>query len=202
MTSFVRGLSRVMAVIGVVVLLLVALVVGAVWLTIPSTQQTTTMPSLLAAVDITYDADWVPRIKAGSEADAAAALGFLHARDRMFQMELMRRSASGRLSEIVGTATLPLDRMMRTLGLRHHAIADLRAAGGDKGDAGGIRARRECLDRAERPLCGAEFLLLGAPEPWQPTDSLLWAKTMGLWLSMNWRQELIARLWLGVFPLR
>ena len=35
-----------------------------------------------------------------------------------------------------------------------------------------------------------EFLVLGAPEPWTPVDSLLWAKTMGLWLSMNWRQEL------------
>ena len=76
-------------------------------------------------MDITYDADWVPRIQAASETDAAAALGFLHARDRMFQMELMRRAASGRLSEIAGPATLPIDRMMRTLGLRQHAVADL-----------------------------------------------------------------------------
>jgi penicillin amidase len=45
------------------------------------------------------------------------------------------------------------------------------------------------IDRKGR-FAAPEFLVLGAPEPWEPTDSLLWAKTMGLWLSMNWRQEL------------
>src|SRR3978361_429765 len=75
-----------------------------------------------------------PRERAPStppRADAAAAMGFVHARDRMFQMELMRRAASGRLSEIAGPAALPIDRMMRTLGLRQHAIADFSTLPGD-----------------------------------------------------------------------
>jgi penicillin G amidase len=191
MTTLVRGFTRLLAAIGVVVVLLAALVVGAVWLTIPGTRQTASIPGLSELVDITYDADWVPRIHAGSEADAAAALGFLHARDRMFQMELMRRAASGRLSEIAGPATLPIDRMMRTLGLRQHAVTDFATLPADtqailKAYANGVNAWIDLKGRFAAP----EFLVLGAPERWEPTDSLLWAKTMGLWLSMNWRQEL------------
>jgi penicillin amidase len=97
MTPFLRRIARVLAAIGVLVLLLMTLVAGALWLTMPNAQQTASIPGLSGPVDITYDADGVPRIRAGSEQDAATALGFLHARDRMFQMELMRRAASGRL---------------------------------------------------------------------------------------------------------
>ncbi|WP_428485521.1 penicillin acylase family protein [Rhodopila sp.] len=184
-----------LATIGVVVLLLAALVVGAIWLTIPGAipwaSRTARIPGLTGPVGITFDADMVPRIQATSELDAATALGFLHARDRLFQMELMRRAASGRLSEIAGPATLRIDRMMRTLGLRRHAVADLAALPDDtramlQAYAHGVNAWIKLKGRFAAP----EFLVLGEPEPWQPADSLLWAKTMGLWLSMNWRQEL------------
>ncbi len=116
---------------------------------------------------------------------------FIHARDRMFQMELTRRVASGRLSQIAGPATLGLDRLMRTLGLRQHAVADLAELPADTramlaAYARGVNAWIALKGRFAAP----EFLVLGAPDPWQPTDSLLWAKTMGLWLSMNWRQEM------------
>ncbi|MEA2741101.1 MAG: penicillin amidase, partial [Acetobacteraceae bacterium] len=191
MTPLLRRIAKVLAAVGVVILLLATLVVGAVWLTIPSATQTAQIPGLSGAVDITYDADWVPRVRAGSEQDAAIAVGFLHARDRMFQMELMRRAASGRLSEIAGPATLPLDRMMRTLGLRQRAVADLAALPADTramldAYARGVNAWIDEKGRFAAP----EFLVLGAPERWEAVDSLLWAKTMGLWLSMNWRQEL------------
>jgi penicillin G amidase len=201
MTPLVRGLAKVLAAIGVVVLLLAALVGGAVWLTIPGTRQTASISDLTGPVDITYDADWVPRIHAGSETDAAAAMGFLHARDRMFQMELMRRAASGRLSEIAGPATLPIDRMMRTLGLRQHAVADFATLPADaqamlEAYARGVNAWIDLKGRFAAP----EFLMLGAPERWQATDCLLWAKTMGLWLSMNWRQELARQALAGRAP--
>jgi penicillin amidase len=191
MTPFLRRIARVLAALGVLVLLLAALVAGALWLTMPNAQQTVSIPGLSGPVDITYDADWVPRIRAGSEQDAATALGFLHARDRMFQMELMRRAASGRLSEIAGPATLPIDRMMRTLGLRQHAVADFSTLPADtqailQAYARGVNAWIDLKGRFAAP----EFLLLGPPERWEAQDSLLWAKTMGLWLSMNWREEL------------
>ena len=190
-----------LAAIGALALLLAALVAGALWLTVPRSQQTASLPGLSASVDITYDADGVPRIRAGSEQDAAAALGFLHARDRMFQMELMRRAASGRLSEIAGPATLPIDRMMRTLGLRQHAVADLASLPPGtrtilEAYARGVNAWIDLKGRFAAP----EFLVLGAPEPWEAQDSLLWAKTMGLWLSMNWRQELSRQALAGRVP--
>ena len=190
-----------LAAIGAVVLLLAALVVGAVWLTMPGTQQTASISGLSGAVDIRYDTDWVPRIRAGSETDAASALGFLHARDRLFQMELMRRAASGRLSEIAGPATLPIDRMMRTLGLRQRAMADFATLPPDtqtmlEAYARGVNALIDLKGRFAAP----EFLVLGSPERWEATDCLLWAKTMGLWLSMNWRQELARQAVAGRVP--
>ena len=196
-----RRFTRALAAIGMLALLLASLAVGALWLTLPAATQATRLPGLSGAVEITLDADKVPRIRAGSEQDAAAALGFVHARDRMFQMELMRRAASGRLSEIVGTMTLPIDRMMRTLGLRQHAVADLATLPAD------TRAILEAYARGVNTwitekgrFAAPEFLLLGAPEPWEPVDSLLWAKTMGLWLSMNWRQELSRQGLAGKLP--
>ena len=143
-----------------------------------------------SSVTVTMDDDGIPLIRAGSERDAAAALGFLHARDRMFQMDLTRRNASGRLSEIAGPATLRLDRTMRVLGLRRRAEADL--AGLDRDTravldayAAGVNAWIAARGRFAAP----EFIPLGAPEPWNPVDSLLWGKTMGLYLSGNWRLE-------------
>jgi penicillin amidase len=195
MKALIRGTTRVLAAIGVLVLSLLALTAGAVWLTIPSSRQSATIAGLSGPVGITLDADGVPRIQAATEADAAAALGFIHARDRMFQMELMRRAASGRLSEIAGTATLPIDRLMRTLGLRQHAVADYAALPAETREileayARGVNAWIELKGRFAAP----EFLVLGAPDRWEAADSLLWAKTMGLWLSMNWREELARQL--------
>ena len=113
----------------ILLLLIVGLAAGGsallLWSTLPPTSQEAHIPGLGAPVAIGFDADGIPRIQAANDTDAAAALGFVHARDRMFQMELMRRAASGRLSEIAGPATLPIDRMMRVLGLRRRAEADL-----------------------------------------------------------------------------
>ena len=201
MTRLLRTIARVLAALGVLVLLLFAVVSGLIWLTIPGARQDATLPGLSGPVDITFDTDWVPRIRAQSGTDAAAALGFIHARDRMFQMDLMRRAASGRLSEIVGPATLPMDRMSRTLGLRRHAMEDLATLPPETRDlldayARGVNAWIDLKGRFAAP----EFLLLGAPEHWQPSDSLLWAKTMGLWLSMNWHQELARQALAGHVP--
>ena len=104
-------------------------------------------------VRITLDQDGVPRIQRRQRARCRRRARLLHARDRMFQMDLMRRDASGRLSEIAGPVTLPLDQTMRTLGLRRAAEADYAALPArHPGRAGGLRQRRERLDRPPRPL--------------------------------------------------
>jgi penicillin amidase len=186
-----RMLRNVLILLLLVVVLLAAGAAGLLWSTLPPIMQEAYIPSLGAPVAIGFDADGVPRIQAANDTDAAAALGFVHARDRMFQMELMRRAASGRLSEIAGPATLSIDRMMRVLGLRSRAEAGLALLPADTrapldAYARGVNAWIASRGRWTAP----EFLLLGAPEPWTPVDSLLWGETMGLWLSTNWRTEL------------
>ena len=164
---------------------------GAFWATLPVAEQELRIAGLAAPVAITLDTVGVPRIRAGSEADAALALGWLHARDRMFQMELMRRGAAGRLAEIAGPAALRADRFTRVLGLAERAEADLAAQSPQTrvlldAYAAGVNARIAERGRFIAP----EFLALGAPEPWRPEHSLLWGKVMGLFLSGNWRTEI------------
>jgi penicillin amidase len=201
MRSLLRGIARLLSVLGVILLLLVALISGALWLSLPRSSQIARIPGLSAPVDISFDADGIPRIRAATDQDAAAALGFVHARDRMFEMELMRRNASGRLSELAGPVTLPLDRTMRVLGLRQAAEADYAALPADtrallQAYANGVNAWIALRGRFAAP----EFLVFGAPEPWTPVDCLLWGKTMGLWLSLNWRTELSRQALAGHVP--
>lgn len=172
------------------VLAVPVLAYGLAWWTLPTRNESLALPGLSAPVEITLDARGIPRIRAETERDATMALGYLHARDRMFQMDTMRRGAEGRLAEIGGSPALRLDRFMRLLGLRQRAEADYAAlddATRDQLDAyaAGVNARLS----ARRRFTAPEFLLLGTPEPWEPQHSLLWAKVMGLWLSGNWRTE-------------
>jgi penicillin G amidase len=174
------------------VITLPIVVIGAMfWLTLLPPGRDVHIQGLSAPVDITYDQDGIPRIRAATMQDAAAALGYVHARDRMFEMELMRRAASGRLSELAGISTLRIDETMRILGLRRRAEADYQllppeTQGMLEAYARGVNAWIADRGRFAAP----EFIPLGAPQAWQPVDSLLWGETMGLWLSENWRTEL------------
>jgi penicillin amidase len=190
-TAALRWLRRGLLGVGALVFLILAAAGLAVWWTLPAERGTLRIPSLAAPVAIDVDAAGVPTIRAASERDAWTSVGWLHARDRLFQMEMMRRGAAGRLSEIAGPATLRSDRFVRLLGLARRAEADLAALPAEVRDvldayAAGVNAWIAAHGRFAAP----EFLLLGAPEPWRPSDSLLWAKFMGLWLSGNWRVEL------------
>src|ERR1700722_7868828 len=162
------------------------------WLTVPPDYRTLHVHGLTAPVEITFDGNGVPRIHAVNERDAAIGLGYAHARDRMFQMDLMRRAASGRLSELVGPATLPIDKQMRVLGMGRLAEDDVAAQSPEvravlEAYATGVNAW--IADRGR--FAGLEFLYFGAPAPWSASDSMLWGRTMGSWLSMNYRNELL-----------
>ncbi len=166
----------------------------ACWLTLPPAQLSLRIAGLAAPVSVRFDRYGIPRIKAQTATDAATALGYLHARDRMFEMELMRRAASGRIAELAGPAALPIDKMARTLGEMQHAERTYQALPEEVrallvAYAAGVNAWI-----AERGrLASPEFLVLGAPQPWRPVDSLLWNETVSLWLSENYHTEL-ARL--------
>jgi penicillin amidase len=198
-SAVTRVLRFAIRAVAVVVLLAVVAVGGLIWATLPSSHDTAHIPGLSAPVTVGWDADGIPRIRAANATDAAAALGWVHARDRLFQMDLMRRAASGRLSEIAGPATLPIDKQARVLGLRARAIVDLAALPPDTRallDAYASGVNAWIADHGR--FSGPEFLFMtalgvGPPEPWTAVDSLLWGKTMAIFLSGNWRTEL-ARL--------
>ena len=171
------------------------------WLTLPPAQATLHVAGLSAPVDVTLDAYGIPRIHAATEADAAAALGYLHARDRMFQMELTRRAASGRLAEIAGARAVRVDRMARIFGERLHAEQSFAGLPPELqailvAYARGVNAWIGARGRMAAP----EFLLLGAPEPWKPSDCLLWSETVSLWLADNYRTELSRAAMAGHVP--
>ncbi len=194
MRPALRFLRRLLGLAVVLLLLAACAIAGLLWMSLPGGDLRAALPGLAGPVTVAIDRDGIPRIHATNALDAAAALGFVHARERLAQMDLMRRAAAGELSEIAGPATLPLDRMMRTLGLKVRAEADYPALPAE------TRAMLDAYARgvnawiaARGRFAGAEFLLLGAPRPWTPVDSLLWGRTMGVWLSGSWRTEL-ARL--------
>jgi penicillin amidase len=120
----------------------------------------------------------VPTIRGEDEAAVAFGQGYAHARDRRFQMELFRRTAAGRLAELVGAFALPSDRFFRTLGFAQAAdsgvrLFDERRRALFEAYAAGVNA----YDRAHS--APPEFLLLGAPvEPWRPRDTALVALLM------------------------
>jgi len=90
---------------------------------LPQTDGRIAVPGLHGEVTIARDADGVPTITAANDDDAAFGLGFAHAQDRLFQMEVQRRYGAGRLSEIFGEAAVPIDTQMRVLGLYRSAEA-------------------------------------------------------------------------------
>ncbi|MES2536672.1 MAG: penicillin acylase family protein [Pseudomonadota bacterium] len=149
---------------------------------------------LQASTDIVRDAEGIPHIYARSANDAYFSLGYVHAQDRLWQMEINRRVAAGRLAEILGPNAVGSDRFLRTLGVRRNAeaiLANLPAATRAVLDAyaNGVNAY---LERRSGPL-PPEFILTGAPAPapWQPVDSVGWLTMMAWDLGGNWTQELL-----------
>ncbi|HEX7558825.1 MAG TPA: penicillin acylase family protein, partial [Usitatibacter sp.] len=147
--------------------------------------------SLAAPVEILRDAEGVPHIFAKSESDGWFAMGYVHAQDRLWQMEFQRRIAQGRLSEFLGERSYDVDRLMRTLGIARLAerivartepatLANLEAY------AAGVNA---FLDTD--PVLPIEFQVFRVkPERWKPADTMAWLLVMAWDLSSNWRIEL------------
>lgn len=150
------------------------------------------IPGLAVPVEVLRDRWGAPHIYAASESDLWFAQGFVHAQDRLWQMEQFRRIAAGRMSEGVGEEGLAIDRLARIVGFRRAAAAQV--AHIDEGTrvileryAAGVDAYLE-LYRSRLPL---EFTLLGLkPEPWSVVDSLSVGMLLGWALSSNWQEEL------------
>ena len=147
-----------------------------------------------ASIDIVRDADAVAHVYAKTTDDAYFGLGFAHAQDRLWQLEMHRRIASGRLSEILGPSALDTDRFLRTLGVRRNAEAIMAHLAPDAQAA--LRAYADGINaylRQRRGPLPPEFVMTGAPSPelWQPADSIAWQTMMAWDLGANWTQELM-----------
>src|SRR6267378_4486734 len=142
---------------------------------LPQTSGRLVVPGLHAEIRIDRDTDGVPLITARDDEDAAFGLGFVHAQDRLFQMELQRRYGAGRLAEVFGPQALATDRQMRVLGLYRAAEAEISTLSpavrrGLDAYAAGVNA----FLAARRGALPPEFVLLGfRPDPWHPADSLV-----------------------------
>jgi penicillin amidase len=152
------------------------------------------LADLRASIDIVRDAEGIPHIYAQSADDAYFALGFVHAQDRLWQLELNRRIAAGRMAEILGPNAVDTDRFLRSLGVRRNAEAILANLAPDTRAALDAYAKGINAYLANRtgPL-PPEFLITGAPAPapWQPVDSIGWQTMMAWDLGGNWSQELL-----------
>ncbi len=153
------------------------------------------LQGVTAPVEILRDAWGVPHIYARNMHDLLFGQGFVHAQDRLWQMEFQRRLISGRLAEVLGLPVLAVDRHMRILGMRRVAEQEVSLLQGD------VRADVEAYTAGvnagiARQRLPVEFALLRyRPEPWTLADSLSWAKMMAWSLSVNWETELLrARL--------
>ncbi|GGE77701.1 penicillin acylase family protein [Priestia taiwanensis] len=148
---------------------------------------------LTEEVSVVRDKEGVPHISARNERDLFIAQGYVTAQERLFQMDMSRRQASGELSEVVGDATIERDKFFRTFGLKRAAIASYDVYS-DEGKnvlqwyADGVNAFIEEAKKENR--LPVEFTLLGyEPKEWTPFDSLTIGKYMAYDLGGHWRGQ-------------
>ncbi|WP_305805807.1 penicillin acylase family protein [Stenotrophomonas sp. YIM B06876] len=157
---------------------LLILAVAGIWLlvrgSLPQLDGASVLPGLGAAVSVQRDARGVVTVQAGNEADMARALGYVHAQERFFEMDLMRRSAAGELAELFGAAAVPMDQRMRVHRLRARTREHLDLALGEKRHV--LEAYRDGVNAGLAALSVRPWpylLLRQKPRPWDLDDSVL-----------------------------
>ena len=144
-----------------------------------------------APVTIVRDSHGVPRIAASTDADAFFAIGYVHAQDRLWQLEVQRHIAQGRLSELFGRESVPRDVYFRTLGLYESAKSAWPALSKEAQAALSAYTAGINASIAAQTTLPVEFGMLGdAPAPWTVYDSLAWIKVFALNLGVNLNSEM------------
>jgi penicillin amidase len=154
----------------------------------PKSELILKLDSLQGEVTIRFDDSGVPHIFAKNDFDLFYAQGYITAKDRLWQMDLQTRAASGRLSEILGRVTLEMDQQSRRLGMVYGAEANFKLAMSEPqsrtallGYTAGVNAYINQLAPKDYPI---EFKLLGyKPEPWRPINTLYMLEQMTLTLA-------------------
>lgn len=178
------------------VIFLGAIGYGVLLRTLPNDNGEMNLAGLNAPVEVVFDEHAVPHIEASNLEDAMQTLGFIHARERLWQMIFLRRVGEGRLSEIVGEATVDTDVFLRTLDMAGAARKSYEKLQPKTKQAliaysKGVNAFASRETRMFEPRLGAEFLILGhSPEEWEPWNSVLLLKIMGFSLGSNLDREI------------
>ncbi|MGD8455318.1 MAG: penicillin acylase family protein [Anaerolineales bacterium] len=192
----------------ILIILIVVLVGGAIYVAVmwpgwveagyPQTDGELKLTGLDGPVDIYRDENGVPHIYASTEHDLIFAQGYVHAQDRFYQMDFQRHNSTGRLSEMLGSSLLEVDKFLRTLGwervsreeldmIDEHSLSIMEAY------AEGVNAYLADHEGAE---LGMEYVFLPLlnpgyePEPWEPLDTISWAKAMSWQLGGNLDTEI------------
>jgi penicillin amidase len=196
----VRRLKRILVGLVVVLLVVAVALVGLLAVltgrALPEVSGTARVPGLTGSVTVVRDAAGIAHITADSPGDLFFAQGYVHAGERMWQMEVWRHISAGRLSELFGESQLDTDRFIRTLGWRIAAQRDLEAASAPTravlaAYTAGVNA---WLD-GHRDSLGLAFLAAGVtPEPWTDLDSVAWGKVQAWNLGGNFDSEVFRYL--------
>ncbi|WP_165372159.1 penicillin acylase family protein [Emticicia agri] len=186
-------------VIGLVILILITGTGIFFWLNSfkPDVNTELQLKGLKNTVEVLYDDYGVPHIYAQNEEDLFYAFGYVHAQDRLFQMELMRRLADGRLAELFGKDAVGSDKFFRTLGFRKHAKWTIDSLITKNPDAPFVKASKAYIkginayiEKGKMPL---EFSLAGIPAtPFTLEDSYIISGYMGFTFAEAFRSESIA----------
>mgnify|MGYP001791763761 CR=1 FL=1 len=164
---------------------------------LPDYDRTVRVAGVAAPVDILRDTANVPHIFGAGDADVFFGLGYVHAQDRLWQMTMLRRTVQGRLSELFGEATLPVDRLLRrldlyTLAQSSVAVQTPEALAALEAYAAGVNARLLEINEGALGRGAPEFFLFEpAIAPWTPTDSIAIQKLMGLQLASQLEDEVL-----------
>lgn len=186
-------IGRALALSGAVAGLAAAVTGAALRRSLPQTSGALVLPGLRARVEVIRDRWGVPHIYAQHNTDLFQAQGFVHAQDRLWQMEFQRRLAHGQLAEVFGVLALDTDRFMRVLGLTRAARAALAQLDDESRSlinsyCAGVNA----LIAQQKRRLPVEFVLLRLrPRMWEPADVLIWGLMMALQLAGNWQEELL-----------
>jgi penicillin G amidase len=188
-----RAILRIFSwILAIVVVALASVAWWFVYRPLPRLDGTINVPGLQKEVVVERDGWGVPHIRASSVEDLAEAQGYVMAQDRLWQMDLLRRVSRGQLSEILGPATLDVDKQFRTLGFGRAAERDVSQM--DPSSRALMEAYARGINRfidQHQDQLPIEFSLLKyRPQPWKASDSLVIAGYMYQTLTNTWEEEL------------
>jgi penicillin amidase len=163
------------------------------YVSLPKTKGKVQLKGLISDVQIIWDRWGIPHIFAQNEKDLFFATGFIHAQERMWQMEITRRAGFGRLSEIFGRMTLERDKFLRNLGLKEAAQRDYESLAPEMKEL--LLSYSQGVNSwilSRKFNWPPEFLLLRLrPEPWNVIDTIIIKEIMALLLSVDYASEVV-----------